>query len=104
MPYDLEFLPLAEKDIRTAAMYIANDLKAPIAAANLVRKIRSKTNNLRKMPYMYREYREELQNETIYRAMPVKKYIVFYTVNEEKKTVEIHRVIYARTEINALLK
>jgi len=84
-------------------MYIAEELKAPMAAANLLREIRRKVNNLRDMPYMYREYHSEPQNETIYRAMPVKNHIVFYTVYEESKTIEIHRVLYARMDFAVLL-
>ena len=104
MKYKLEFLPVAEKDIRSAAMYIAKELKAPMAAANLVREIRKKSNNLREMPYIYREYRGDPLNETVYRAMQVKNYIVFYTVIEERKTVEVHRVLYARMDFDAQLK
>ncbi len=101
--YNLVFLPLAEKDIRGAAMYIANKLKTPSAAVNFVREIRKKVHNLLDMPYMYREYPGEPRNETIYRAMPVKNYIVFYTVCEDSKIVEIHRVLYARMDLTAIL-
>ena len=104
MRYNLEYLPIAERDIRGIAMYIAQELCAPVAAANLVREIRRKANNLRDMPYMYREYHGEPNNETIYRVMPVKNYIAFYTVCEERKTIEIHRVLYARIDFDALLR
>ena len=104
MRYSLDYLPLAEKDIRGIAIYIANELCAPVAAANLVREIRRKADSLRDMPYMYREYPGEPRNETVYRAMPVKNYIAFYTVCEESKTVEIHRVLYARMDLDALLR
>ena len=104
MKYKLEYLPIAERDIRSIAVYIARELNAPVAAANLVREIRKKADNLRDMPYIYREYRGEPQNETVYRAMPVKNYIVFYTVCEDNKTVEIHRVLYARMDVDALLR
>ena len=104
MRYSLEFLPIAEKDIRGIAMYIAYELSAPVAAKNLVREIRGKANSLRDMPYMYREYHNEPHNETVYRAMPVKNYIAFYTVCEERKVVEIHRVLYARMNLDALLR
>ena len=104
MLYRLEFLPIANNDIRCAAMYIADELKAPAAAANLVREVRRKIQNLRETPYLYREYRGEPQNEILYRAMPVKNYLVFYTVNEGSKTVEIHRFLYARMDLEALLK
>jgi plasmid stabilization system protein ParE len=92
MRYSLEYLPIAKNDIRGIATYIAEELYAPSAALNLVREIRKKTDNLRDMPYMYREYHGNPRNETIYRAMPVKNYIVFYSVLEESKTISVHRV------------
>jgi toxin ParE1/3/4 len=103
MRYSLEYLPIAKSDMRGIAMYIAVELNAPLAAANLMREIRKKANKLLKMPYIYREYCGEPQNETVYKPMPVKNYIVFYVVNEESKTVEVHRVIYASMDIDFLL-
>jgi plasmid stabilization system protein ParE len=103
MKYSLEFLPIAEADIRGIALYIAHELSAPVAATNLIREIRGKANSLRDMPYMYREYFGEPRNETVYRAMPVKNYIVFYTVCEESKTALIHRILYARMNVEVLL-
>jgi plasmid stabilization system protein ParE len=103
MKYSILYLPVAEMDIRSAAMYIATKLKAPAAAVNLVREIRKKVNVLRDMPYMYQEYRGEPQTNIIYRVMPVKNYLVFYIVFEDNKIIEIHRVLYARMDINSLL-
>ena len=104
MRYKLEFLPIAEKDIRGIALYIAHELNAPVAAANLLREIRRKANSLCAMPYIYREYLGEPPNETIYRAMPVKNHIAFHTVCEESKTVEVHRVLYVRMDLDALMR
>ena len=36
--------------------------------------------------------------------MPVNNYLVYYVVNEDSKTVEIHRVLYVRMDVEALLK
>jgi plasmid stabilization system protein ParE len=104
MRYSLEYLPIAEKDIRGIALYIACELSAPVAAANLIGEIRKKANNLRDMPHISREYHGDPRNETLYRVMPVKNYLVFYTVCDESNTVEIHRVLYARMDLDALLR
>lgn len=104
MKYKLEYLPIAERDIRSAAMYIARQLNAPTAAANLLREIRKKAKNLCDMPYIYQEYRGEPRNETVYRAMLVKSYLVIYTVYEESKTITVHRVLYARMDLDTLLR
>lgn len=103
MKYNLEFLPIAKNDVSAIVLYIARELSAPKAAVNLAQEIRKRINRLRDMPYMYREYRGEPHTDTVYRAIPVKNYIVFYTVCEERKTVEIHRVLYARMDISTVL-
>jgi len=53
---------------------------------------------------MYHEYYGEPKADTTYRVMSVKNYFVFYTVNEESKTVEIHRFLYVRMDLGALLE
>lgn len=85
-------------------MYIAQDLNAPQAAANLVQEIHKKVKTLRDMPYMYCEYHGLPSSKILYRAIPIKKYIIFYTVYEDRKIVEIHRVLYSRMDFNVLLK
>ena len=104
MKYKLDYLQIANNDIRSCALYIAEVRQAPTAAANLVREVRKKANNLRDTPYIYPEYHGEPRNEITYRVMPVKNYLVFYTVNEDSKTIEVHRFLYAGMDIATLLE
>ena len=103
MSYELVFLPIAHRDMRDAAMYIADELKSPTAAANLLQEVRRQADTLHDAPYIYREYHGDPQNETIYRVMPVKNHLMFYTVDEESKTVVVHRFLYGRMDLDAIL-
>ena len=57
---------------------------------------------LRHYPYSCRLYHLQEPLETEYRFLPVKNYLVFFTVTEN--IVEIHRIIYARMNLEDLIK
>ena len=59
---------------------------------------------LSEFPYAHKIYRPLRALEEEYRMLPVKNYAVFYTVREQEKVVEIHRVIYARMDLTKLIK
>lgn len=55
------------------------------------------------MPERFRRYKyEDLNNENI-RICPVKNYLIFYQVNNEKKLVEIIRVLYSKRNYEDIL-
>jgi len=39
-----------------------------------------------------------------YRRMPVRDYLVFYKIFEERQTIEIHRILYGKRNIKAILE
>lgn len=95
--YKLKYLPLAQKDLVNIMNYIAENLRAPKAAIDLIDALDSSILRLQQFPYSCRVYQstEPLENE--YRILTVKNYMVFYVVIEN--TVEIHRIIYAKMDI-----
>lgn len=100
--YEIRYLPLARKDLTEIAIYIADHLKAPKAAMDLLNAMDECISRLEQFPYSYKVYQpiRELNNE--YRLLPVKNYAVFYVVKE--KVVEIHRVIYAKIDLTKIIK
>jgi len=100
--YKLKYLPLAQMDLRNITSYIADSLKAPKAAMDLVNALDNSISRLQQFPYSCKAYQPIKQLEAEHRMLPVKNYMVFYMVTEHE--VEIHRIIYARMNLERLIK
>ncbi|NJD03080.1 MAG: type II toxin-antitoxin system RelE/ParE family toxin [Ruminiclostridium sp.] len=100
--YKLKYLPLAQKDLRDIINYIADNLKAPKAAMDLVDALERSIQRLQRFPFSCRVYQpiEPLEDE--YRTLTVKNYLVFYVVTEHE--VEIRRIVYAMMDIKNIIK
>lgn len=100
--YEIKYLPLARKDLSDITAYIADHLKAPKAALDLLNALDESISRLEQFPYSCKVYQpiRELENE--YRLLPVKNYAIFYVVKE--KVVEIHRVVYAKMDLTKIIK
>ena len=100
--HKLKYLPLAQNDLRNIASYIADTLKAPKAAMDLVDALDNSISRLQHFPFSCKLYQaiESLKSE--YRILPIKNYLVFYVANEHE--VEIHTIIYAKMNLETLIK
>jgi plasmid stabilization system protein ParE len=101
--YKLSYLPIAQQDIAAAALYISECLKSPQAALDLIDALDSAISWLKEFPYSCRVYQPAKSLEREYRILPVRNYVVFYTVGEQEKIVEICRVIYAKRDLDKQL-
>ncbi|TCP29046.1 plasmid stabilization system protein ParE [Scopulibacillus darangshiensis] len=90
------YLHLAQKDLQDITAYIAETLKAPKAAMDLIDALDNSIKWLQEYPYSCKLYRAIESIETEYRIMTIKNYLVFYVVTEHE--VEIHRIIYAKMD------
>ena len=100
--YEIRYLPLARKDLTDIASYIADHLKAPKAAMDLLDALDEFISRLEQFPYSCKVYQPIKALEAEYRLLPVKNYAVFYVVKEQ--TVEIYRVVYAKMDLTKLIK
>lgn len=100
--YKLKYLPLAQKDLRDIISYIVDNLKAPKAARDLLDDLEKSIMLLQQFPYSCKLYQPVEPLEAEYRMLPVKNYLVFYIVMEHE--VEIQRIIYAKMNIENLIK
>ncbi len=100
--YKIRYLPLAKKDLFAITTYIAEHLKAPQAAMDLLEVLEKTISRLERFPYSCKVYQpiDPLAGE--YRLLPVKNYAVFYVVKEQ--VVEIHRIVYARMDLIRIIK
>ncbi|WP_206811094.1 type II toxin-antitoxin system RelE/ParE family toxin [Paradesulfitobacterium ferrireducens] len=100
--YEIRYLPLARKDLNDIASYIADHLKAPKAAMDLLDAMDESISRLQQFPYSCKVYQPIKALDAEYRLLPVKNYAVFYVVKE--RTVEIHRIVYAKMDLTKLIK
>ena len=94
--YQVEFLPAARRDLTDIVLYISQKLRNEDAAYRLAEQIVEAAERLATFPYTNPVYWpiRPLSNE--YRRVNVKNYLLFYTVDEVKQTVTVHRIIYGR--------
>lgn len=101
--YQLEFLPIAKKDIDDIIYYISNNLKNTIAAQNLAQKFIIGANSILEFPYGSPIYNSLKKLNYEYRSIKIKNFLMFYIINENKKVITIVRVLYQKMEINQIL-
>jgi toxin ParE1/3/4 len=85
----------ADLDIEEIHNHINSKLLSPESADGTVKAILDAAHSLTSMPKRYPLIDEFIFEYFNYRMMPVKNYLVFYTV-EDSGTVYIERVIYNR--------
>lgn len=94
--YKVEYLPSALKDMSEIISYITKELDNRTAAGKLSEKFIETAGRIGDFPYSNPVYIpiKPLKNE--YRKVVVENYLMFYSVNEEEKTVTVSRVIYGK--------
>ena len=94
----------ARQDLKNIYEYIANSLHAPDTARNMYWQIIQSARSLESMPERNLLYKEEPWHSQGVRFIPVKQYLLFYTVNNETHTVSIVRILYGGMDINHQLE
>ena len=102
--YNLEYMPAALGDMLDIVRYISKELNNPIAAGNLANEFIESAESLTDFPYSNPVYYpiRPLKNE--YRKLLVKNFIMFYYVDEPKKTITIARVIYVKRDCGRIIE
>lgn len=101
--YKLEYLPIAVKDMSEIVRYISRELENPTAAEHLADELINTAEGIRTFPYALPVYQPIRSLKHEYRKIPVKNFLIFYWVEEEKKTVTVARVLYAKRDVGRLL-
>ena len=94
----------ARQDLRDIYDYIAFALLAPDAARNTTERILEAARSLQSMPERNPLYKEEPWHSQGVRFIPVKNYIVFYTVNTDTDTVSVTRIMYGARDLSRQLE
>lgn len=102
MPERLLFYsPLARRDLDEMYDYIALELRNPSSAAETVNAIQNAAEALEEFPFVGSTVEGLPFMADEYRFLPVKNYIVFYRVTENR--IFIDRILYKRRDYLTLL-
>ena len=99
--YRVTYSPKAYADIASIKKYIKYDLKNEVAAKSIINLIENKINSLDYSPKRFQEINMVYKNNSV-RRMPIKKYNVFYSVDDINKSVTVLRIAYGGANINQL--
>ena len=102
--YKIIYSPLAVDDLRSIYLYIANTLKAKLAATNQANAIRKAIRALEIMPERFSIYESKSLHSATFHKLPVNNYVVFYIVDKEKHIVTIVRIFYGCMDIDNALQ
>ena len=102
--YFVNITDSAEEDIISAVNYISVKLKAPKAANNLLDEIEKHEEILGKTPNIYPRVPDEYLAEKGLRFAIIKNYLMFFSVDEEEKVVNVVRFLYGRRDWKNILK
>lgn len=94
--FNIVISSIAKRDILDIYKYISETLHSEESALRLIQKIEESIRNLILMPERFRRYKGQSLSSKNIRICPVKNYLIFYQVDNEKKLVEIIRVLYSK--------
>lgn len=101
--YRVGYSAEALDDFREIYLYIANELLAPETATALLGRIREEVRSLDFMPARYAFVSWEPWHSMKMHRLPVDNFIVYYLVDDEKRTVTVARVCYGGRDIEGIV-
>lgn len=101
--YRVDISEPAEKDLRDIVRYISAQLSSPMTALKMMDNVEEAIKGLAVMPQKCPLVAEERLAMMGYRKLFVKNYIVFFTINEKSKVVDVERILYARRDWRHIL-
>jgi toxin ParE1/3/4 len=96
--YRVDVSEPAESDLGDIIRYIASQLSVPLTALHLMELLEEAMAGLSDMPQRYPFVADERLAQMGYRKLPVKNYIVFFSIDEKSKVVDIERILYGRRD------
>lgn len=96
--YRIDISEPAEKDLIDIVKYIASQHSAPISAYNMMEILEKALESLSDSPHRCPLIRDDHLAQLGYRKLIVKSYIVFFSVDEKNKVVDVERILYGKRD------
>jgi len=94
--YRIDVSQPAENDMRNIVRYISARLFAPVSQAYMMDAIEETIKNLVSMPQKSPNVNDERLSAMGYHKLSVKNHIVFFTIDEKSKVVNVERILYTK--------
>lgn len=101
--YKIEIAQPAVRDLQDILDYIANTLKEPAIAQRIYTSIKKEILTLSSMPERNRVVDDEPYAAMGVRRLFVENYVIFYVVDQGRRSVHVLRVLYNRREWQSIL-
>lgn len=96
--YRVDLSEPAENDLVDIVKYIASQLSAPLSALNMMDLLDEAMTGLSDLSQICPVVRDERLSQMGYRKLIVKNYVVFFSIDEKNKVVNIERILYVRRD------
>lgn len=96
MKYEIKITAMAQNDFEHIYMHISNNLHNKQAALKLTALLDKNIKSLSDMPERYALVKDNYLKNMGIRFISVKNYIIFYTIDENKQTVYVIRILYGK--------
>jgi len=97
MSHRISFLCEARQDIKDITSYLSQYYAS--TARNFATKLKKQVNQLKTLPLMYPVY----EDDQLYRRMVIDDYLLFYSVEEKRNLVIIHRIFHSKRDVSQQL-
>ena len=101
--YKVDVSEPAENDLRDIVRYISLQLSTPITALKMMDTIEEAIAGLAIMPQKCPFVTDERLAMIGYHKLLVKNYVVFFTIDEKSKVVDVERILYVRRDWRYIL-
>ena len=98
MEYKVKVFDEAEKHLKRISAYIFDELKAPQAAENVMDDLEQAIISLRSMPERIPLSRDRFLKSNGLHCMVVRKYLIYFQIDEEARQVNVISVIYGKRD------
>lgn len=96
--YRVDVSAPAQSDLNDIIRYISAQLTAPVSAYHLMEIFEEALMSLSDLPQRYPLIEDELLLQLGYRKIIVKNYVIFFSVDEANKVVNVERILYGRRD------
>ena len=103
--YSYQFTKSAKNDLEQILYYIKIDLDNPTAAFSFINKFQEAVSNIQLFPNSFPKVINKFLSESIIiRKKLISNYVLYYSVNDNLKSIIILRIVFSHRDIDSILK